>query len=68
MNNAVLFDTESAAEYLGGFSKKTLERWRIDGNGPRYRKIGHFVRYTQEALDEFMAGDRRSTSEYRRAG
>ncbi len=44
---------EAAAEFLGGLSTKTLERWRVDGRGPAYRKLGRMVFYTTEDLLTF---------------
>jgi predicted DNA-binding transcriptional regulator AlpA len=58
---------KSGAQYLGGekpLSIKTLQRWRLDGRGPQFIKIGRLVRYSQESLDQYLAGQvRRSTSE-----
>ncbi len=55
---------EAAADFLGGLSTKTLERWRIDGCGPAYRKLGRRVFYALNDLIEFAdAQRRRSTSE-----
>lgn len=37
-------------DLLSGFlriSKPTLARWRGQGTGPRYRKLGHAVRYAK---------------------
>lgn len=35
-------------------STSTLSRWRREGTGPKYLKIGKAVRYTQEAIDDFL--------------
>lgn len=43
-------DQKEAGEYLG-LAPKTLNKWRSLGKGPRYRKFGKAVRYTQEDLD-----------------
>jgi predicted DNA-binding transcriptional regulator AlpA len=63
----VLMTEKSGAQYLGGekpLSIKTLQRWRLDGRGPQFIKIGRLVRYSQESLDQYLAGQvRRSTSE-----
>ena len=42
-------DTQGAAELLL-LSPRTLERWRIEGKGPSYRKFGKRVAYNQAAL------------------
>ena len=63
----VLMTEESGAQYLGGekpLSIKTMQRWRLDGKGPVFRKIGRLVRYAQEDLDKYLAGQiRKSTSD-----
>jgi hypothetical protein len=63
-----LYDTKGAARYLGGpdkpLSERTLERWRTEGTGPEYEKMGNAVRYPKSNLDAFRAQRRRrSTSE-----
>jgi predicted DNA-binding transcriptional regulator AlpA len=35
---------------LLGLSQRTLERMRLQGNGPRYCKLGGSVRYREEDL------------------
>lgn len=48
--------TEEAAEYLG-FSKRTLENWRLRGGGPVFhRSPRNHVRYKQSDLDAWMEG------------
>ncbi len=57
--------TKQAAAYLG-VARSTLERWRLEGNGPIYLTLGRAVRYRQEDLDQYLASQRRRcTSEYR---
>lgn len=48
-----LLSTPKAAEYMG-LSHRTLETWRRDGKGPRYRKVGRLVRYDPTDLDAFL--------------
>lgn len=56
---------EQAAERLH-VTVGTLANWRGAGKGPRYRKHGSRVVYTQTALDAWSAQqERRSTSEKR---
>ena len=59
-----LLRQDRAAEVLG-LSVRTLEKYRLSGNGPRYVKIGtRAVRYTLADLEAFAtAGARQSTSE-----
>ena len=56
--------TPAAAEYIG-HKPSTLEKWRVQGKGPRFVKIGsRSVGYTEEDLDAFIeAGRRASTSD-----
>jgi Helix-turn-helix domain len=57
-------DTRHAGAYLG-LAKSTMERMRIEGNGPAYAKYGGAVRYYREDLDVFRQSRMfRSTSEY----
>ena len=36
-------------------SERTLERWRVSGEGPPYAKLGRRVLYRQSDLDEWIA-------------
>lgn len=57
------FNTTQAAHFLG-MSASFLAKARLSGDGPRYRKIGHAVRYAREDLEVFATESaRRSTSE-----
>ena len=57
-NNTVLYDEEAAGKYIGGanspVSSRTLQRWRLEGVGPTYVKIGRLVRYREADLDTFL--------------
>jgi hypothetical protein len=56
-------DTHSAADVLG-VSPRTLQRWRQEGRGPRFLKLGGAVRYPATELSAFAnAGLRESTGE-----
>ncbi|AKJ30651.1 hypothetical protein AAW51_3960 [Caldimonas brevitalea] len=47
-----------------GVSEKTLERWRNEGRGPKYMKLGSRIGYPLAAVFEFeRAAGRISTSE-----
>jgi excisionase family DNA binding protein len=55
--------TEAAA-YLS-LSINTLNKWRTQGRGPRFVKLGRSVCYRREDLDTWlMQQSRGSTSEY----
>lgn len=45
--------TKEAARLMG-ISHRTLEDWRLTGNGPRFIKLGRRVVYRFEILMEFM--------------
>ncbi|OKO78350.1 helix-turn-helix protein [Bradyrhizobium macuxiense] len=56
-------NTAEAAAWLR-LTKNTLEKMRVQGRGPVYRKHGRYVRYHIEDLVEFsQASKRRSTSD-----
>jgi excisionase family DNA binding protein len=56
--------TEKRAAKLVGFSPRTLQKWRIEGRGPRFVKCGRSVRYRWQDLQEWMQENlRRSTSD-----
>lgn len=59
-----LLTAETVAAMFGGLSLRTLERWRVEGRGPRYIKVGKRVMYRQQDLAAFVESRaRRSTSE-----
>ena len=45
-------DTSQAA-FLLNISPRTLERWRLTGEGPSYRKFGKRVTYSESSLLEW---------------
>jgi hypothetical protein len=56
-------DTRHAAAILG-LSARTLEKYRVNGGGPAYRKFGGRVLYALEDLDAWAAlAVRTSTSD-----
>ncbi len=46
--------SETVAAEIIGARPATLRRWRFDGKGPRYLKIGDLCRYRISDLDEFL--------------
>jgi len=46
--------TAQAAHYVG-LSRRTLEKMRTTGRGPRYRKHGRYVRYHIDDLDAWSS-------------
>jgi hypothetical protein len=56
--------TEGMVAIMLGCSVHALRRWRWNGEGPRFYKIGRNVRYRPCDLDDFIAERaRRSTSD-----
>ena len=53
--------TAQASSHLS-ISRRTLERWRLDGGGPPYRKFGQLVRYSVEDLDSWTSTARRTST------
>ena len=58
-----LINTKEAAAILG-VKKNTMEGWRLRGEGPRFRKIGSLVKYTENDINAYIdAQTRQSTSQ-----
>jgi excisionase family DNA binding protein len=58
-----ILNTREAAAYVR-LGKPTLERFRINGDGPNYCKLGGAVRYRRSDLDAWLESRiTRSTSE-----
>ena len=53
--------TREAAHYLC-LSFRTLEKMRLTGNGPRFRKHGRYVRYHIADLDAWSEGRRQNST------
>lgn len=51
-----LMTTTDAASALG-VSVRTLQDWRYKRIGPRFVRQGRVVRYSQTALDSWVAGN-----------
>ena len=63
-SSAVLLTVDQAAVYLG-LARSTLNKWRCQGEGPSFVKLGRAVRYRTVDLEGFL--ERRisnSTSDY----
>jgi predicted DNA-binding transcriptional regulator AlpA len=58
-----LLSQREAAQFLC-LSERTLERWRVSGNGPKFCKLGRRVVYRSTDLEAWInAHVRQSTSE-----
>ncbi len=53
MAEKILFTTEQAASYLN-ISPSSLMAARAKNEGPAFVKIGKTIRYSMEALDDFI--------------
>lgn len=61
-NRALVMTEESAADRLC-LSARTLQRWRVEGRGPAFVKLGKRVGYTEDSLRRYVeASERTSTS------
>ena len=56
-----LLSTKQVAKYYG-VSPRTLEAWRITGQGPQFCKIGKLVRYDQSAIDAWANSNQRNNT------
>ena len=43
-------------------SVRTLQNWRLQGRGPAHQKLGAAVRYTPEAIENWVQGQLRSST------
>jgi len=60
-----LLPPQGAAEYLGGIAIPTLARWRVEGRGPRFVKLGSRVFYDRADLDRWLEANTRSSTSKR---
>ena len=59
------FTQDQLSEQLS-ISKRTLERFRSEGKGPKYYKMGRRVLYASKDVEEYLQEHQfGSTSEYR---
>ena len=57
MNTASHLNTASAAQYLS-LSPRTLEKYRLTGEGPPYYKVGSRCLYKLEELEAWLSTKR----------
>jgi predicted DNA-binding transcriptional regulator AlpA len=55
-----LGSTEEVAEYLGDIPVRTLVQWRYKGIGPKYVKVGKYVRYRWSDVEAWLASQERA--------
>jgi hypothetical protein len=56
-------NTAQAAFYVG-LSQRTLEKMRVVGGGPQYRKHGRYVRYHIDDLDAWSKGRSKTSTSH----
>ena len=57
----IYLNTREAAAHLG-LSTRTLDRYRVSGEGPVFLRFGGRVRYLREDLDEWARTRRRKST------
>ena len=57
----IYLNSRAAAEHLG-LSTRTLDRFRVSGDGPVFLKFGGRVRYLREDLDAWARSRRRKST------
>ncbi|MBI9081855.1 MAG: helix-turn-helix domain-containing protein [Pseudodesulfovibrio sp.] len=63
LNEAALLNQEQTAQFLN-ISPRTLEKWRWEGTGPRFCKIGRRAMYRPVDLQSYVDSQiRKSTSD-----
>ncbi len=55
-------DTKDAARKLGNISPRTLEKWRLTGQGPAFRKFGKKVVYADSDLQAWAEDQKRTST------
>lgn len=58
---ALVLTEAKAAEALG-LSPRTLQRWRVEGRGPAFLKLGKRVAYTDADLRKYVESSRRTST------
>jgi hypothetical protein len=65
LRNPHAWVSDIAASQILGIPRGTLRRFRAEGRGPRYRKVGGAIRYQVAWLIEFVSQTTVETSETR---
>ena len=60
-DDALVVGEARAAELLG-VSPRTLQKWRVTGEGPAFIKLGKRVGYTRADLDAHVERSRRAST------
>jgi predicted site-specific integrase-resolvase len=65
-DSLTLYPELQTAEKLG-VSPRTLQRWRVEGRGPAYRKLGTRIAYAERDLQEYIESCRRQSTSQKNA-
>ena len=57
-----LLNTREVADLLG-ISPNTLDIWRTKNRGPKFIKVGRYVRYQQTDLENFIKDNKRGPND-----
>jgi predicted DNA-binding transcriptional regulator AlpA len=57
MEGSITMMNEQQASEMLGLSVRTLQAWRIRGEGPQFRKLGRRVGYTMGDLKSWVDGN-----------
>ena len=60
-NGSNYLNTREAAEWLS-LSPRTLDRYRVSGDGPAFHRFGGRVRYLVADLEEWASARRRAST------
>jgi Helix-turn-helix domain len=63
-NPKLTVDERDGANYID-FSQAALRKWRREGKGPAYVRVGRSVRYRVDDLDAFLTAHRVETRDSR---
>jgi predicted DNA-binding transcriptional regulator AlpA len=57
---SALLTPQAVSEALGGISVRTLGKWRSEGTGPTFLKVGKHVRYRERDLLAWIDGQEKN--------
>ena len=64
MDNVCLLDDVQAADVLG-LAPATLRKWRCQGGGPAFFRLGRLIRYRRDEIEAWLESRRvENTSQY----
>lgn len=61
MDGEKYLNPEKTSRYIGA-AVQTLARWRFEGEGPPFIRVGRKIMYAADDLDEWMAARRVSST------